>query len=107
MLDTGSGKCDTRSALSQLREREDAWNKFQPLRESSLFLPRGEHINRNILADYHLSRENPSRSVAIFHQISPQARWGLPQQWSIQLDFPVQTLSAYPEADLLVAVQPE
>lgn len=98
MLDTGQRGGDIRSALLELRKREEAWNKYQPIREFDIQLSGWLGSGRNIVA-----REfNATMGAVEFRQITPEPLWGLPERWELKFDFSIQLLFVYPEVDLLV-----
>ena len=90
---------DVHDARVELRRREEAWNKFQPLQEFDVSPLNGRPANRNFLVDHTLQS-------ATFVQLSPTPLWGLPLQWSLNFHFPVHRVHVYPEDNLLFVVEP-
>lgn len=103
MLDVVSRNGDVNSALAELRKREAAWNRYQPIREYETLVSNCNVLSKAVTADF-WSRSSESGYVD-FQQITPEPQWGLPERWKLQLDFPILSIAIYPEQDLLLAVE--
>lgn len=103
LLDIPTPHRDVHRAFMELRKREEAWNKFKPIREYDTYPPGCEGLGRNIVADY----SRVPASLAKFQQMTPEPLWGLPEKWELSFDFPMHRLGIYPEIDLLVISEPK
>ena len=103
MLDQPSNNQDVSEARTRLHQREDAWNRLQPLQEIDVPPSTGSPVH-----EYLMMKTGPkfdrAFQFASFSQLSPEPQWGLPSQWELNFDFPVQHLHVYPEANLLIAM---
>lgn len=96
MLDLGQRDDNVWNAASELRKREEAWNKYQPIRETETQLSGCLGFGRNIVA-----RHSSKTGSVEFRQITPELLWGLPERWELHFNSRIQSVLIHPEVDLL------